>query len=267
MTERAVATGESLVERAAGLAGKMAVQEALAVLAGARTDQVVVTTMGSIREWSRVSRHPLDFHYIPSAMGQGSSLGLGIALARPERRVIVLNGDGSMLMNLGSLVTIAAQGPRNYYLIVIDTVQAYGGNANQMQGDGLMSFFGAPVFHPDHAQRAVNSGLEILRKLTAFNSEQAKKGGLQIEIGVGIATGQVVAGYAGTQSRATYICVGDPVNLSARLESHTKAIKRPIVIDENTCNELDGSIQLEPLGEQIFKGKTIPVKVYTIATI
>ena len=120
MTERAVATGESLVERAAGLPGQMAVQEALAVLAAARTDQVVVTTMGSIREWSRVSRHPLDFHYIPSAMGQGSSLGLGIALARPERRVIVLNGDGSMLMNLGSLVTIAAQGPRNYYLIVID---------------------------------------------------------------------------------------------------------------------------------------------------
>jgi class 3 adenylate cyclase len=154
-----------------------------------------------------------------------------------------------------------------YYLIVIDTVQAYGGNANQMQGDGLMSFFGAPVFHPDHAQRAVNSALEILRKLAAFNSDQAKKGGLQIEIGVGIATGQVVAGYAGTQSRATYICVGDPVNLSARLESHTKAIKRPIVIDENTCNELDGSIQLEPLGEQIFKGKTFPVKVYTIATI
>lgn len=112
--------GESLVERAAVLAGQMGVHEALEVLARVRTDEVVVTTMGSIREWSRVSSHPLDFHYIPSAMGQGSSIGLGIALARPERRVIVLNGDGSMLMNLGSLVTIAAQGPRNYYLTVLD---------------------------------------------------------------------------------------------------------------------------------------------------
>ena len=154
-----------------------------------------------------------------------------------------------------------------YYQIVIETVQVHGGNANQMQGDGLMAFFGAPVSYPDHAQRAVNSALDILKKLYAFNSDQAKKGGLQIEIGVGIATGQVVAGYAGTQSRATYICVGDPVNLSARLESHTKAIKRPIVIDENTCNELDGSVQLEPLGEELFKGKTVPVKVYTIAII
>ncbi|HLO18353.1 MAG TPA: adenylate/guanylate cyclase domain-containing protein, partial [Anaerolineales bacterium] len=153
-----------------------------------------------------------------------------------------------------------------YYLIVIETVQAYGGNANQMQGDGLMSFFGAPIIYPDHAQRAVKSALEIRRQLFAFNNKQAQTGGLQIEVGIGIATGRVVAGYAGTQSRATYLCVGDIVNLSARLESHTKMVKRPIVIDENTCKELDGLIQVEPLGEQLFKGKTIPVQVYSVVT-
>jgi adenylate cyclase len=152
-----------------------------------------------------------------------------------------------------------------YYLIVIEIVQAHGGNVNQLQGDGLMSFFGAPVFYADHAQRAVHSALEIRRQLTAFNNEQARKSGLQIEMGVGIATGQVVAGYAGTQSRATYLCVGDTVNLSARLESHTKVVKRPIVIDENTCKELDASIQVEPLGEETFKGKTVPVQVYSVA--
>jgi len=134
-----------------------------------------------------------------------------------------------------------------YYLIVIETVEAHGGNVNQLQGDGLMSFFGAPVFHPDHAQRAVISALDIRKKLFAFNSKQAKTGGLQIEIGVGIATGRVVAGYAGTQSRATYLCVGDIVNLSARLESHTKVVHKPIIIDENTCKELDTSIPVELL--------------------
>lgn len=153
-----------------------------------------------------------------------------------------------------------------YYLIVIETVQAHGGNANQMQGDGLMSFFGAPVSYPDHAQRAVRSALVIWDQLAAFNSEQAKKGGLQIEIGVGIATGRVVAGYAGTQSRATYLCVGDTVNLSARLESHTKVAKKPIVIDENTRKELDSSFEVESLGEEMFKGKTIPVQVYSVVT-
>jgi class 3 adenylate cyclase len=153
-----------------------------------------------------------------------------------------------------------------YYLIVIETVQAHGGNANQMQGDGLMSFFGAPVFYADHAQRAVKCALEIRRQLAEFNNAQAKKGGLQIEIGMGIATGRVVAGYAGTQTRATYLCVGDIVNLSARLESHTKVARKPIVIDENTCRELDGSIPVEPLGAEVFKGKTIPVQVYSVVT-
>jgi adenylate cyclase len=151
-----------------------------------------------------------------------------------------------------------------YYLIVIETIQAYGGNANQMQGDGLMSFFGAPIFHPDHAQRAVNSALEIRQKLAVFNYEQAKKGDLQIEVGFGIATGRVVAGYAGTQSRATYLCVGDTVNLSARLEAHTKIMKKPILIDENTRKELDASIQVEQLGEELFKGKTLPVQVFSV---
>ncbi len=152
-----------------------------------------------------------------------------------------------------------------YYRIVIDTVQAYGGNANQMQGDGLMSFFGAPVHYPDHAQRAVNSVLEIRRKLAIFNQERAQTGGQPIEVGFGIATGRVVAGYAGTETRATYICVGDIVNLSARLESHTKVVKKPVLIDEATRNELDETIRVELLGGEIFKGKTIAVQVYSVS--
>lgn len=152
-----------------------------------------------------------------------------------------------------------------YYRIVIDTVQEWGGNVNQLQGDGLMSFFGTPISYPDQAQRAVKCALDITTKIASFNREQAQKDGVQIEIGVGIATGRVVAGYAGTLSRATYLCVGDTINLSARLESHTKVVKRLILIDENTCKELDGSLQVELLGEEVFKGKTVPVKVYSIA--
>lgn len=153
-----------------------------------------------------------------------------------------------------------------YYQIVIDTVQAFGGNANQMQGDGLMSFFGAPVHYPDHAQRAVDAALDICAQLVTFNAEQGRKGKLRIEIGIGIATGQVIAGYAGTRTRATYLCVGDPVNLSSRLESHTKMVNRQIVIDGNTREQLDASIAVEALGEELFKGKTIPVQVYSVRT-
>jgi phosphonopyruvate decarboxylase len=64
--------------------------------------------------------HPLDFILVPSSMGQATSFGLGIALAQPSRRVIVCNGDGSMLMNLGSLVSIAEAAPGNLLLVLFD---------------------------------------------------------------------------------------------------------------------------------------------------
>ena len=98
----------------------MPLVDALKVLVAVRQERIVVTTMGAAREWPRLSAHPLDFHYIPSAMGEAPALGLGLALARPEREVLVVNGDGAMLMNLGSLVTIVASGARNLTLVVLD---------------------------------------------------------------------------------------------------------------------------------------------------
>ena len=76
--------------------------------------------MAAARAWHELGTHPLDFIFVPSSMGHATSFGLGIALAQPKRRVIVCNGDGSMLMNLGSLVTIAAQRPANLVVIVFD---------------------------------------------------------------------------------------------------------------------------------------------------
>jgi len=100
---------------------RMDLPEAVLALHRARRgDEVVVSTMGVAREWMKLAPHPLDFVFVPSSMGQAPALGLGLALARPERRVIVLNGDGSTLMNLGSLVTITAERPRNLSLVVFD---------------------------------------------------------------------------------------------------------------------------------------------------
>jgi len=93
---------------------------ALQTLNDAREGRVVVTTMSAAREWPRISDHPLDLNYLPSAMGQGLALGLGVALARPEREVVVLHGDGATLMSLGSLVTVAASGATNITVVVVD---------------------------------------------------------------------------------------------------------------------------------------------------
>src|SRR5205085_6021344 len=94
-------------------------QQALEVLAQHRGERIAIATMASIGFWPQLSDRPLDFAYMPSAMGQGPALALGLALAQPGRGVIVLNGDGSMLMNLGSLVTLANQ-PADVYLLTLD---------------------------------------------------------------------------------------------------------------------------------------------------
>jgi sulfopyruvate decarboxylase subunit beta len=94
-------------------------RDALEVLAAYRGRHVVITTHGSVDLWVALSDTPLDLAYAPASMGQGPALGLGLALAQSQRGVVVVCGDGHLLMNLGCLVTLAAH-PAELFLIVID---------------------------------------------------------------------------------------------------------------------------------------------------
>ena len=95
-------------------------EECLRILAKYRTDEVMVTSMGTTIPWSKFSDRPLDYASVGSAMGHAADFALGIALAQPDRKVLALNGDGSMLMCLGTLATIAGleKSARNFYLFV-----------------------------------------------------------------------------------------------------------------------------------------------------
>ncbi|MCA9109022.1 MAG: hypothetical protein KDA52_03665 [Planctomycetaceae bacterium] len=99
---------------------RMDLVAALRVLHEVRADEVIITSMGNGREWQQFAQHPLDFVHVPSSMGQTQSWGLGLALAQPSRRIVACCGDGSLLMNLGSLVTIANAAPSNFTLLVFD---------------------------------------------------------------------------------------------------------------------------------------------------
>ena len=93
------------------------------------TDEIVVSTYSSAHEWLTVSDRALD-HYSWGAMGLASSHALGLALGLPDRRIVVLDGDGSLLMNLGTLVTIAAAAPRNllHFVCQNNSYEANGGH-------------------------------------------------------------------------------------------------------------------------------------------
>jgi len=94
--------------------------EALNAIYPRLQDSIVVTIMGAVAAELQSIGHQPNFFYLQHAMGLASSMGLGIALSRPERRVIVLDGDGSILMNLGGLTTLARYRPRNLVHIVFD---------------------------------------------------------------------------------------------------------------------------------------------------
>jgi thiamine pyrophosphate-dependent acetolactate synthase large subunit-like protein len=99
----------------------MPVTDALRVLLSLRPGEgIVISHMGAAREWIQLSHHPLDLHYVPSAMGGGPPLALGLALAQPQREVWLLTGDGSLLMTLGALVTVIDSGATNLTIVLID---------------------------------------------------------------------------------------------------------------------------------------------------
>ncbi len=99
----------------------MPVVNALQVLANlCADDQIVVTNQGSARIWPKLRRRSLDFHYNPSTMSGAIPLALGLALAQPQREVLAISGDGSLLMSLGSLVTVVGSGATNLTVVLLD---------------------------------------------------------------------------------------------------------------------------------------------------
>ena len=151
-----------------------------------------------------------------------------------------------------------------YYTLMFEAISGQGGVVNQMVGDGLMAIFGAPLPLDNHGEQAVRAALEMTEMIDLFNLDRSTAGKPTIRIGIGIATGQVIAGYTGTQSRATYTCVGDTVNLAARLEAHTKVAGVPILIDEVTRLSLSDAIRADDLGTVVIKGKVQDVRIYSI---
>lgn len=152
----------------------------------------------------------------------------------------------------------------NYYSLMFEAINGRGGMVNQMLGDGIMALFGTPAPLDNPSESAVFAALEMIELIDLFNQQRAALDRAQIRIGVGIATGQVIAGYTGTMQRATYTCVGDAVNLAARLEGYTKTVGQPILINEVARLALGEDIRVEECGPVELKGKTQPVNVFIV---
>ena len=152
----------------------------------------------------------------------------------------------------------------NWYALMFDAITSQGGVVNQMIGDGLLALFGAPAALPGRELAAVRAALEMVELVEILNAERASLGKPSIAIGVGIATGPMIAGYTGTKQRATYTCIGDTVNMASRMESHTKTVGRAILIDARTADAMEDRLRLEPLGAVQFRGKVNEVEIFAV---
>jgi adenylate cyclase len=140
------------------------------------------------------------------------------------------------------------------------------GTIDKYIGDAQMAFWNAPLDDSNHAENAVNTAIKMLKSLERFNEEIQQEGIPAFGMGMGINTAEVVVGNMGSDQRFDYTCLGDGVNLAARLEGQSKNYGVFIVLGEETAKQVDNKIDVFELDCIAVKGKTIGVRIYTVGT-
>ena len=148
-----------------------------------------------------------------------------------------------------------------------DAVDRAGGVVDKFVGDEIMAIFGAPVSREDDAARAVRAAIDMQEALIRLNDSRAQRGEPVLGLGIGINTGEVVAGNMGSPNRLNYTVVGSTVNLAARLCS--SADPGEILIGESTRTAMaqPSGIQAESVGRRPFKGFTDPIEVFRVQAL
>ena len=192
------------------------------------------------------------------------------ALARlggQRREMTVLFSD------IRGFTTVSEQGQpeeivgmlNEYFTRMVDIVFAHKGTLDKFVGDMVMALFGAPLDDPHHADHAVEAALDMIEALAELNARWKAEGRPELDIGIGVNTGPMIAGNIGSEAIMSYTVIGDAVNLGSRLESLNKQYGTRIIISEATRERLSRPYQLRPLGDVVVKGKTQPVAIYEVA--
>jgi adenylate cyclase len=128
----------------------------------------------------------------------------------------------------------------------------------------VMALFGAPVEDADHAEHALAAAVDMVGELGKLNRKWLAEGKVQLDIGIGINSGEMIAGNIGSERIMSYTVIGDNVNLGSRLESLNKEYQSRIIISDATRTRLRTERTLRPLGEVTVKGKTRPVSIFEV---
>jgi len=150
----------------------------------------------------------------------------------------------------------------DYFELIVEIVFRHEGTVDKFIGDGIMVLWGAPVTHDDDPSRAVRTALEIQNSLTEFNAGRTVKGLRQVELGIGISTGNLVAGYIGSTNTMSYSVVGDIVNVAHGLCAAAEGGR--ILISEDTCEQIRDCFEIQKITPIQAKGKLERIAAFEV---
>jgi adenylate cyclase len=188
---------------------------------------------------------------------------------------VSLGGDrrhvSTMFADVRGYTAIASESPpettldllNQYLTIVSDAVERHGGTVADFLGDGVVAFFGAPVIHADDPERAVRAALDI--KDAIMRAEVPTLHGMRLQVGIGITSGEVIAGNVGSERRMHYTVIGDPVNVASRLQ--TAAGPGQILVDEVTHDNVRDLVATQDLGSLRLAGKSEWVRAFNVLSL
>ena len=153
----------------------------------------------------------------------------------------------------------------NYLEVMVDVVEAHGGTIDEVQGDAILVLFGAPVARADHAEAAIACALSMQLAMERVNRVNNLQGLPQLEMGIGLCSGDVIAGTIGSQRRAKYGVVGAAVNLAARIEALT--IGGEVLVAESTVRATEVPLRMDGEYRLVVKGASQPLRVHAIGAM
>ena len=152
----------------------------------------------------------------------------------------------------------------DYYALMTDIVKQHNGSVNQFVGDEVFVTFGAPESYPDNEMNAVFCGIKMMENLSKLNEKYKKKFKREIQMGIGINYGEVVAGNLGSEDRIRYSVTGDTVNTGKRIESITKNYPNSVLISESIFQKTKEVVNAKAWEPLHVKGKKEPIRVYEV---
>jgi adenylate cyclase len=191
----------------------------------------------------------------------------GLKLGGEKRKVTILMSDLRGFSALSERVSPEiALDVINFYLdVMTEVISHYNGTINEIMGDGIFVMFGAPIVREDDSQRAIACAIAMQLAMDRVNQHNQQINLPSLEMGIGINTGEVLAGNIGSQKRAKYTVLGSPVNMAARIESYTVGgqvfVSKDTLKDAGSIVRVDGKMQAQP------KGFQEPITIYEIGGI